>query len=200
MRVGVLERMQRLPGWLHSRKLAIAVYAGGLLSGVALLGGFNLSLEMSNREGFCISCHEMRNTVYQELQKTIHWSNPSGVRATCSDCHVPRSWGPKVLRKAGATFNELPKHLAGSLATDEAFQARRLDLARNVWAEMKSSDSRECRGCHRSPSMTLDRQLRAAQKKHQRAFENGDTCIDCHQGIAHKLPDGWEEAYDSLAR
>jgi cytochrome c-type protein NapC len=103
-----------------------------------------------------------------------------------------------VLRKASATFNELPKHVLGVMDTREEFEARRLDMARDVWADMKSTDSRECRSCHDPAAMEMDRQLRVAQKKHERAVEQGDTCIDCHQGIAHELPDGWEEAYDSL--
>lgn len=173
---------------------------GGVVVGAGLLGTFNWAMERSNAESFCISCHEMRENVYQELKTTVHWSNPSGVRAICSDCHVPKAWGEKVFRKAAATFNELPKHMLGVMATREDFQARRLAMARAVWADMKASDSQQCRNCHRASSMTTDRQRRAAQKKHERAFAQGDTCIDCHQGIAHELPEGWEDAYDSLGQ
>jgi cytochrome c-type protein NapC len=173
---------------------------GGVIAGAGLLGAFNWSMELSNTESFCISCHEMRSTVYQELQKTVHWANPTGVRAICSDCHVPKAWGEKVLRKAAATFNELPKHVLGVMDTREEFNAQRLAMAREVWADMKASDSQQCRNCHRASSMMMDRQRRAAQKKHERAFGQGDTCIDCHQGIAHELPEGWEQAYDSFGQ
>jgi len=29
--------------------------------------------------------------------------------------------------------------------------------------------------------------------KHKSGFEQGKTCIDCHKGIAHELPDEYEE-------
>ncbi len=64
---------------------------GGVL-GVIFWGGFNTAMEATNTEAFCISCHEMEENVYQEYQDTIHYSNRTGVRATCPDCHVPKEW------------------------------------------------------------------------------------------------------------
>lgn len=167
----------------------------GFVAGIIFWGGFNWAMELSNTETFCISCHEMESTVYKELKETPHYSNRSGVRAICSDCHVPKEWIYKVVRKARATINELPKHLIGTIDTPEKFEAKRLHLAMDVWVSMKSTDSRECRNCHDIVSMKLSDQLRPARKKHSKASEKGQTCIDCHQGIAHKLPDGWEEAW-----
>jgi cytochrome c-type protein NapC len=40
-------------------------------------------------------------------------------------------------------------------------------------------------------SMDLEKQLRPAQRRHKAAMEKGQTCIECHQGIAHTLPKGW---------
>ena len=56
---------------------------GGFLAGIVFWGGFNTALELTNTETFCISCHEMRDNVYEELKQTIHFTNRSGVRATC---------------------------------------------------------------------------------------------------------------------
>ena len=63
------------------------------------MGGFNWTMEMTNQEQFCISCHVMRNNIYEEYKHTAHYSNPAGVRATCPDCHVPKEWIHKVIRK-----------------------------------------------------------------------------------------------------
>jgi len=30
------------------------------------------------------------------------------------------------------------------------------------------------------------------------AREQGKTCIDCHQGVAHKLPKDWEKTYEKV--
>jgi hypothetical protein len=64
--------------------------------GIIFWGGFNTGMEATNKLEFCISCHEMRDNVYQEYKKTIHYSNRTGVRAICSDCHVPHEWTHKA--------------------------------------------------------------------------------------------------------
>ena len=64
---------------------------GGFIGGIVFWGAFNTALEAANTERFCTGCHEMRDNVYVELQPTIHFSNRSGVRAKCPDCHVPHS-------------------------------------------------------------------------------------------------------------
>ena len=162
------------------------------LVGVILWGGFNWSMELTNTEAFCISCHEMEENVYQEYKDTIHYSNRSGVRATCPDCHVPKQWVHKVARKVRAT-NELYHKLLGSIDTPEKFNAKRFELAKNVWREMKENDSRECRNCHDIKSMDLEEQKGRSRRKHEVAPQEGKTCIDCHKGIAHELPDEYEE-------
>lgn len=128
----------------------------------------------------------MENNVYQEYKKTIHYSNRTGVRATCPDCHVPKDWIHKVIRKVGAT-NELFHKIIGSIDTKEKFEAKRLELANHVWDTMKSTDSRECRNCHNFNFMNLKSQHKKSRKKHLRAVKNNLTCIDCHRGIAHNI-------------
>lgn len=164
----------------------------GIVAGVILWGGFNTAMEVTNTEDFCISCHEMKENVYKEYRNTIHYSNRSGVRATCPDCHVPKEWHWKVLRKIQAT-NELYHKVMGSVSTPEKFEAKRLTMARRVWRTMKATDSRECRNCHDFESMDYMHQGRRAVKMHIDAFDKGETCIDCHKGIAHSLPAMAEE-------
>jgi cytochrome c-type protein NapC len=169
--------------------------AVGGVAGIIFWGAFNTVLELSSTETFCISCHEMRSTVYEELKQTIHYTNRTGVRAICSDCHVPKNWFYKVRRKIQATFNEVPKHFLGTLDTPEKFEAMRLELAKHVWATMKENNSRECRNCHLFNSMDLERQKPRARGQHEDAATSGETCIDCHKGIAHKaVHEALEEA------
>jgi cytochrome c-type protein NapC len=164
--------------------------AGGLamfVVGIIFWGGFNTLLEVTNTEEFCISCHEMRDNVYQEYKQTIHYKNPAGVRATCPDCHVPRPWMYKIMRKVQAS-NELLHKALGTIDTREKFLKHREELARHVWDTMKATDSRECRNCHAQIFMDVDKQDTIARKKHASIVETGETCIDCHKGIAHQLP------------
>ena len=153
-------------------------------AGIVFWGGFNTAMEATNTMGFCISCHEMEENVYREYRNTIHYQNRTGVRATCSDCHVPDPWIHKVVRKVQAS-NELLHKVLGSIDTPEKFNAKRLTLAKNVWHSMKATDSRECRNCHNFQSMAPEFQQPRARKQHLNAFESGQTCIDCHKGIAH---------------
>jgi cytochrome c-type protein NapC len=190
------ERLWRKP----NKWFLLGIPAGGYLLfilGIGFWTAFNAVIEHSSTEEFCISCHVMKDTVYPEYQQTIHYLNRTGVRATCDNCHVPGPWFAKIQRKIGATMHEIPHWMLGTIDTQEKFEARRLYLAKRVWATMKSNDSRECRNCHDLPHMDLDAQQRSARSKHtlKRQTERGETCIDCHQGIAHQLPEGWEDEF-----
>jgi len=160
----------------------------GFIGGIIFWGGFNTAMEMSNQEQFCISCHEMEDNVYQEYKDTIHYANRSGVRATCPDCHVPKEWVHKVIRKIQAS-NEVYHKILGTINTREKFEAKRLELAKHVWKVMKETDSRECRNCHDFESMDYTKQGRRAMRAHDEGLNSDKTCIDCHKGIAHQLPD-----------
>lgn len=161
----------------------------GFIAGVIFWGGFNTALELTNTEAFCTSCHEMRDNVFAELQPTIHYSNRSGVRATCPDCHVPHNWSDKIARKMQAS-KEVWGHLFGTINTREKFLDHRLELAQHEWHRLKANNSLECRNCHNFDSMDFTRQSQRAAAMHSTQLASGEkTCIDCHKGIAHRLPD-----------
>lgn len=158
------------------------------LMGVIFWGGFNTALEATNTEEFCISCHSMQSKPYQELQKTVHWSNHSGVRATCPDCHVPHNWSRKIARKLEAS-SDVWGWLFNTVNTSEKFEDKRLEMATREWARFERDDSLACKGCHDYKSMKWDSMSKLAQKQMKRAAEKDQSCVDCHKGIAHTLPD-----------
>ncbi len=163
----------------------------GFIVGILFWGGFHTALEKTNTLDFCISCHEMQSNLFQEYKKTIHYKNRTGVTATCPDCHVPKDWYPKLKRKILAS-QELFYKLTGTIDTKEKFEKKRLKLAQQVWTFLENSDSRECRSCHKAKSMALSLQQRRSKYVHQIGNERGRTCIDCHKGIAHHLPEGFK--------
>lgn len=174
--------------WTPSKRFAIgAVFIIGGLSGIIFWGGFNTFMEYTNTQEFCVSCHEMHDTPYLEYKESVHYTNASGVRAICSDCHVPKDWGAKLWRKIKAS-NELYHKMLGTIDTPEKYEAQRLVMAQRVWDEMKANDSRECRNCHSYDAMHWEVQRPRSSEKMQEGMKNGETCIDCHKGIAHKLP------------
>src|SRR5690554_877004 len=116
---------------------------GGFIGGVLFWGGFNTAMEATNTEQFCISCHEMESNVYQEILPTIHYTNRSGVRAVCSDCHVPHNWTDKIARKMQAS-KEVWGHIFGIIDTREKFLDHRLEMASREWRRFEANDSLEC--------------------------------------------------------
>jgi cytochrome c-type protein NapC len=162
---------------------------GGFVAGVMFWGGFNTALEATNKEAFCISCHEMRDNPYEELKQTIHFTNRSGVRASCPDCHVPHQWTDKIARKMQAS-KEVWGKIFGTIDTREKFLDKRRELAGHEWDRLKANNSLECRNCHSAESMDITKQNPRAVKMHETFLFTGEkTCIDCHKGIAHRLPD-----------
>ena len=190
-KAGLLARLRR-PSVKYS---LLTLLVAGFFGGIIFWGGFHTALEATNTETFCIGCHEMRDNVYPEYKKTIHYTNRTGVRATCPDCHVPKEWGPKMIRKIQAS-RELWGKLAGTIDTKEKFEAKRLKLAEREWARMKANDSLECRNCHGFASMDTEKQKLRGAKMHKIGRDENKTCIDCHKGIAHTKPQGMKEEED----
>jgi cytochrome c-type protein NapC len=191
-------RLRRLIAFLRkpsAKYSLLTLLVLGFAGGIIFWGGFHTALEKTNTLEFCIGCHEMKDTVYQEYKETIHYSNRSGVRAICSDCHVPKEWTHKMIRKAQAS-GEVWGTITGVIDTKEKFEARRMGMATHEWARMKASGSQECRNCHNFDTMDATKQKPKAQKMHAEAKLTGKTCIDCHKGIAHLLPKEYRDPED----
>ncbi|WP_375174172.1 NapC/NirT family cytochrome c [Pseudooceanicola sp.] len=192
--------IRRLWTWFWSPISVLSVgfiLIAGFIAGILFWGGFNWSLELTNNEEFCVSCHTMETNM-GEYRETIHYNNHSGVRATCPDCHVPHEWQHKVKAKIMAV-KDVYHEVLGTISTPEKYEEHRLAMASAVWKKMKASDSRECRNCHAFEYMDFTIQETRAADSHQKAIDEGMTCIDCHQGIAHELAPGYLEEYKRVS-
>ena len=178
-----------LKAMLRRWKLTIGVLFGLLVFSVSVGISGAYVLAYTSTEEFCVSCHEMSYS-YVEFKGTVHDTNRTGVRAICTDCHVPHEPGPLVLAKIKASRDLYYTYIDPTIDTKEKFEARRAYLAHRVWKDMKASDSHQCRSCHRADKMNPDLQSSRAQAKHAVAKKEGLTCIDCHFGIAHNEPAG----------
>ena len=165
-------------------RIGITLFLG---VGIVLLWGFNHVLDATQTQAFCISCHEMRVNPYEEYRLTTHASVPSDKQVACPDCHVPKSVGPKIATTILAS-KKVYHSLQGTIDTPEKFDERRLRMAETVWEGMKKTDSRECRECHDELGFDYSTQSSMAAKMHEEGANAGQTCIDCHKGIAHRLP------------
>lgn len=179
--------IRRFCNWLRrpSRMAIGLVILLSALGGIFAWSGFNAGLAYTNTEEFCSSCH--MNDVVPEYRASAHYSNRSGVKAICSDCHVPHEFFPKWKRKIIAA-KEVYAHYTGKVDTKEKFEAHRGEMAAREWERLKANDSQECRNCHNFDDMDFTQQKTVAQQMHALAQEQNKTCIDCHKGIAHNLP------------
>ena len=168
----------------RTTKKALTLLLIGVVVGVVFWGGFNTAMEATNTEAFCISCHEMEANPYAQVKKTMHYDNASGVRPTCSDCHLPKEFVPKMIRKVEAA-REVWGTITGMIDTPEKYAAHAPAMKAREIARLKANDSQECRNCHDPERMMAALQSAKAQKYHQARRVKDKTCIDCHAGIAH---------------
>ncbi len=180
--------------WLWRRPqrwFLFGIPVGGLLAllvGVGLAGGFAGGLKVTETVAFCTSCHEM-SAPFEEYKQSVHYSNEFGIRPTCASCHVPPTFFAGVMRHAAA-ITEVWGHLRGELDTPAKYEAPRLVLAQQSWKELKANASAECRSCHTPSAMALAKQPSMAADAHSSLKQSRMTCIDCHTGVAHTLPQG----------
>ncbi|HJV61987.1 MAG TPA: NapC/NirT family cytochrome c [Albitalea sp.] len=190
------QRFMRQKPWTRFLELQAVLL---MLLGAVVAGAGQVTVARTNTLGFCVSCHEMKNNNFAEYSHTIHARNRTGVKAICSDCHVPHDALGTLVRKIGAA-KDIWSHLTGKIDTPEKFEAHRLEMATAVWRRMKETDSRECRSCHDAAAMDPEAQGPTARKQHLKLADGSHTCIDCHFGIAHKEPAGGTEPRDVVAQ
>jgi cytochrome c-type protein NapC len=182
--------MSKILQIMRQRWKLMIVLAAGLMAfsvSVGIAGAYVLA--STSTEEFCVGCHEMSYN-FAEYKGTIHDTNRTGVRAICTDCHVPHEPGPLILAKLKATKDLYYTYISPSIDTKEKFEAKRAVMAQRVWKEMKESDSHQCRSCHREDKMSVDLQSAKAKVRHAKGKAEGMTCIECHFAIAHKEPEG----------
>ncbi|MBS3743590.1 MAG: NapC/NirT family cytochrome c [Wenzhouxiangellaceae bacterium] len=195
-------------GWwarLWSRpnsKWLLGIPVGGFLAvavGAVALQTMNYTLHQTSKTEFCYVCHSHEQFIKPEYEASSHFSNASGVQAGCKDCHLPDmqdDWFAYVTKKVIVSKDIIPE-LRGVISTREKYEDYRPHGAEKVWRHFKENDSKNCRKCHSSENMDLEAQDRFASRRHARAEERGQTCIDCHYGIVHELP---ENAREILAK
>jgi cytochrome c-type protein NapC len=156
----------------------------GLVVGIVASGAFAVAMHFTSTNAFCSSCHE--NNVVPEWKASVHYANAHGVVVGCADCHEPSDPLGLMLRKVAAT-NEVWNQILGTISTPEKFEAHRWELAQKEWARLRADNSAECQHCHQMATMN-DPAKAGLRNMHRTALANGQTCIDCHKGVAHKMP------------
>lgn len=189
-------------GHRSKRRWLLGIPAGGLLAfgmGILALGATNHLFSATSSNEFCYKCHSHDTFVRPEYEASSHFLNATGIRVMCADCHLPKdSWFDLAYTKMVVSFDVIPE-LQGKIDTAAKFEAHRAEMAETVWRQYKDNDSRLCRSCHMVEAMDFDAQGRIAARLHRRAQENGETCIECHYGLAHALPGNYREILERIA-
>jgi trimethylamine-N-oxide reductase (cytochrome c) cytochrome c-type subunit TorY len=170
-----------------------------MVGGWFTLGGTAYIMAKTSSTEFCISCHTMQ-IPFEEYQGSIHYSNSKGIRAECSDCHIPNDPIDYLITKIRASKDVYHEFVTGKIDTEEKYEEQRIAMAETVWGHMRENDSATCRSCHELDAMDTYEQTDDAVKMHQDGKENNLTCIDCHKGVAHfsPVPEMDSEAFDKL--
>lgn len=165
-----------------------------LLIGAIGLYATHWSLRATSTTEFCVSCHSMQKPL-QEWQSSKHFSNAKGIQAGCADCHIPHDndW-VYVKTKMTTGLKDVIAEIRGTIPDDAAYEEKRGEMAKRVWAEMEKNNSATCRSCHNSDVWDIYAQSDKAQREHQRIASENMTCISCHRGIAHFPPEFTEDA------
>ncbi len=181
------------------KRYIAAIAAVGIGVGWLTLGGTAAVMHYTSDTEFCLSCHSME-TAYKEYQGSVHFTNAKGIRAECSDCHIPKEPIDYLVTKIRATKDIYHEFVTGKIDTPEKYQAHRAELAEMVWQQFRNNDSATCRSCHEFDAMEEFEQSRDAAQMHAYARDNNQTCIDCHKGVAHFAPEAEldSKAFDTL--
>jgi nitrate/TMAO reductase-like tetraheme cytochrome c subunit len=182
-------------------KWLLGIPLGGFIAfglGAMALGTMNYTLHATSTTEFCYTCHSHESFIKPEYESSGHFANTAGVRADCADCHLPHeNWFEYVWTKAVVSLDIVPE-LMGKLDTAEKFEEHRAEMAESVWRQFKANDSKFCRSCHSIEAMDLESQGRSTARRHSTAADKDKTCIDCHYGIVHALPEDAEEILDRI--
>jgi len=195
---------QRPPLWRRlwsppKSRWRLGIPLGGLLmllAGAVGLGGMNWVVHETSRTEFCFACHSHQSFIRPEYEASSHFKNGAGVRAGCADCHLPHdNWFELMYTKALVSADVLGE-MAGKISTAEKYEAHRGEMAQKVWKQMLGNDSKFCRSCHSFDAMNLQAQGRMPSRMHSQAMKSGKTCIECHRGIVHALPENTEQLWN----
>ena len=184
---------------MSKKWLILIAVLGGIIVGWLTLGGTAYVMNYTSSTEFCLSCHSME-IPYEEYQGSVHFSNQKGIRAECSDCHIPSEPVDYLITKIKATKDIYHEYVTGKISDEDKYEEHRMAMAETVWEQFRQNDSATCRSCHSLDAMDTFEQAEEAVKMHEYGVANNQTCIDCHKGVAHFPPEAEmdSEAFDHL--
>ena len=136
---------------------ALALLGAGIAIAVAAVAATTWMVSATSSDNFCASaCHSMQWAA-AAYERSPHYSNAFGVRASCADCHIPDEDRPVTLfqylsgtlwTKGMAGVADVYHKLAGTIADKHKWEAERPRLSGHVDTWLAKTHSVTCQGCH----------------------------------------------------
>lgn len=159
----------------------------GIFIGAGMIIGVNKAVFATSTDEYCQSCH-VHTGADEAWTKSSHYSNESGVRVGCAECHLP----PKGSFSHFSTKVKTGLHdlYAYHFKDHESFEwekKQQLEYAVNIVS------NKSCEKCHQNlyPDGLSDDGGKAHLYYDANAEELDLHCINCHLDVGHHLP-GYE--------
>jgi nitrate/TMAO reductase-like tetraheme cytochrome c subunit len=169
---------------LMRRSIFLALVAGLFVGAAAIL----VSLEgnrYTSTDAFCSSCHSMTFVANDpHFLQSAHRNNNEGVRPGCGDCHIPKTnWFVETFTHVRWGTRDVIAEYTHNFSDPKIWEARRVELAHEVRADMRAQDSVTCRSCH--DAAVIRPKSEGGRAAHALLREGRMTCIDCHINLVH---------------
>lgn len=173
----------------------LLLVALGIVIGVVAVGATTWAVNTTSTNEFCSNaCHSMKWAA-QAYERGPHFVNDVGVRATCSDCHIPFESEPAtpfqyvfgtLWTKAVSGTEDVIGEVRGLISTEERWNLERPKLGEEVRAWFKETSSATCKGCHKLDAFAST----GPGAFHLDLVKAGPVnCVECHADAGHRFPE-----------
>lgn len=158
----------------------------GLIIGGAAIIGLQAVNKLTSTDAFCANCHSMAHVAADPAyQRSVHRAGPSGISASCGDCHIPRD---NLLRETythvAQSIRDIAMEARFNFSDPAVWEARRAGLTEEVRSRMRDEDGVTCRSCHDGAAVRP--RTDSGRAAHALLRKGGVTCIDCHINLVHQ--------------
>lgn len=159
--------------------IRILLVLAGLGVGIAASwAAMDTMIHATGDDAFCGSCHS-HAPISASYREDLHGgNNPTGWRATCSQCHIPQGNALKYLWVKGV-------HGVVDPTMELLKEPHDIDWHGNRERRKEYVYDSGCMSCH----LYLEEKSQANFKAilpHRRYFSSDDlTCVECHQQVGH---------------
>lgn len=156
------------------------IFVPGMVLAVIIFTAINAFLGPTSTVEFCGTlCHEMDSS-YESYKKSAHFTNNSGIRVKCTECHLPPrdKYFTHLYERGKTGIKDAYKHAIGAEYNAEK-------LKKKVASHF---ENKTCLHCHNNLLENPQNELVASIHKEvlsPPAGKKAEKCIECHVDAGH---------------